>query len=217
MNYFELFNKVMLELNYRKITVFANIFKSEHLRILENLNRVNSDICSSENWPFLARSADVTVPADTVAVNNVEGKITKVFKGKKRLAYSPFYESFFNGCNVNNFYSFYDDKLLFPKNPESQTYQVFYNTNKIVRAANGTLKTVMTLENDEPILPQPFAEQLLVYGTCMRTKANPNFPKFAFWTMMFREAYANFRKLNGLSFEDAPYLTLKRRLSAENF
>ncbi len=212
MNYFELFNKVMLELNYRQITVFANVFKSEHLRILENLNRVNSEICASENWPFLARSANITVLANTIEADNVEGKITKVFKGKQRLAFSPFYESFFNGCNVNNYYSFYDDKLLFPKSASRQVYQVFYNTDKIARAQDGTLKTKMTLEGDEPLLPQPFAEQLLVYGTCMRTKANPNFPKFAFWATMFREAYANFRKLNGLSFEDTPYLTLSRRL-----
>ena len=33
MNYFEIFNKVLMELNYRPVQNFENIYKTEHRKI----------------------------------------------------------------------------------------------------------------------------------------------------------------------------------------
>ena len=63
MNFLELFNRVLLELNYRPLPPnmvnsapdaddFTRVFKTEHLRILENLKQVNAEVFSSEDWAF---------------------------------------------------------------------------------------------------------------------------------------------------------------------
>jgi|GEM_PF-5429885 len=69
MNFLGLFNKVLLELNYRPLSRdmvtsapesndFERIFKAEHLRVLENLKRVNAEVTSSANWDFLPARED---------------------------------------------------------------------------------------------------------------------------------------------------------------
>ncbi len=211
MNYFEIFNKVMLELNYRKIAVFANIYKTEHLRILENINRVNADVLSAFEWDFLARRKVLRVEAGEISAKEpVEGKILKVFEGKKRLKYNPFYELFYQNSAPNGAYGVFGDEFLIQKADKPRDFTIFYQTNKIVKRADGTHSEQMTFEDDESLIPQPFAEQILVYGTCIKTKANPNFPKFGVWNSLFKSALVSLRAKSTLTNEDAPSVRLKK-------
>jgi len=54
--FFEIFNKVLLELNYRTVGSFEDIYKNEHTKILDAINRVNEEVLSSYEWPFLLRT-----------------------------------------------------------------------------------------------------------------------------------------------------------------
>ena len=57
MTFFEIFNKVLLELNYRAVSVFEDIYKNEHKKILDAINRVNEEVLSSFEWDFLLKKA----------------------------------------------------------------------------------------------------------------------------------------------------------------
>lgn len=84
MNFLELFNKALLELNYRplsRVSVssgnnandFERIFKTEHLRVLENLKRVNAEVCSSADWGFLQEKTYSAQGPDGALKENLEG------------------------------------------------------------------------------------------------------------------------------------------------
>jgi len=209
MTYFDLFNKVMLELNYRPVSVFENIFKSEHLKILDNLNLVNSEVLQAFDWNFLIRKKHVCLENGEISVENaVDGRPVKVMEGSRQLKYSPYYEKFYAQNPPCASYSVFGDDLLFKKSQKKRNFTVYYCTNKIVKGKAGEEKEQFTDKDDTSIMPMPYAEQILVYGTCLRTKANPNFPKFAFWNLMFKEALLKLRATCSKTFEECPFISL---------
>jgi hypothetical protein len=65
------------------------------------------------------------------------------------------------------------------------------------------------MQNDleaRSLLPQPFAEQLLVYDLHAH-QGKSDFPQIAFWALMFKVSLCEFRKQND-ELENAPYLTV---------
>ena len=59
-------------------------------------------------------------------------------------------------------------------------------------------------------IPDPFAEPLLVYGTCMRMKANPSYSKFSYWLGMYKDNIANMRSKLCTDIQQSPSITLER-------
>ena len=55
MNYLEIINKCLVELNYKKVTSFEELVKNDHLKIKNILNIINAEICTFDNWNFLLR------------------------------------------------------------------------------------------------------------------------------------------------------------------
>jgi len=209
MNYFEIFNKVMLELNYRPVVLFENIFKTEHLRILENINRVNVDVCTAFNWSFLEKKTLIKLDADTSeAGQGITGQITKVYDGKNRLTFIPDHESFYHGSPPQNSYGYFNDKILFGKAAHPRELTVYYNSSQLALDAGGSAKDSMDEKEDRSIIPMPYAEQILVYGTCMKTKANPAYPKFGFWNTLYTMSLVNLRAKCSPTSEDAPTIVL---------
>lgn len=51
---------------------------------------------------------------------------------------------------------------------------------------------------DCSLIPMPFVEQLLVYGTCLRLKANPQYIKFTYWLSMYKEALLNLKSKSNI-------------------
>ena len=87
MTFFEIFNKVLLELNYRAVSVFEDIYKNEHKKILDAINRVNEEVLSSFEWDFLLKKAflekvDPENSEDT-AKRTINGRILQVYQGEK--------------------------------------------------------------------------------------------------------------------------------------
>ena len=99
MNFLELINKCLLELNYKQVSSFAELVKNDHKKIKTVLNIVNQEICNTENWNFLLRKTTLTVPANASEVTNtVQGRIMYMFIDGKNYKYVE--TSCLNGNNI---------------------------------------------------------------------------------------------------------------------
>lgn len=212
MNFLELINKCLLELNYKQVGTFAELVKNDHKKIKNTLNIVNQEICNSENWNFLLRKTILTIPADTTEVSNtIDGRILHLYIDGQKYYYKEDFEPFLTGNTANCSYSVCNDKLLFPKFKQPKNAQVLYYTRNCVKALDNTEKDEMTLETDTSLIPMPFAQQLLIYGTCLRVKANPSYVRFSYWISMYKEALANLKTKTSVDAENAPFIRLLRQ------
>lgn len=212
MNFLEIINKCLLELNYKQVNSFSELVKNDHKRIMTIINIINEEICSATNWNFLLRKTVLTIPANTVEVdNNINGRILYLLIDGKKYKYVEDIESFLTGNAKNYTYSTCADKLLFPKSTSERTAQVVYYTKNCVQDAQGNEKTEMTLATDSSVIPAPFDVQLLTYGTCLRLKANPSYIRFSYWMSMYKEALANLRSTLSADSKDAPVVRLLRQ------
>ena len=55
MNYLEIINKCLVELNYKQVNSFSELTKNEHKKLKNIINIINSEICSLDKWNFLLR------------------------------------------------------------------------------------------------------------------------------------------------------------------
>ena len=212
MNFLDIINKCLLELNYRQVNAFSELVKNDHKRIKTIINIVNQEICTANNWNFLLRKADIFIPANTTEIDNtVNGRILYMLVDGKKYQYVDDAELFLSGNAKDNIYSSCADKLLFPKSPKQRNAQVVYYTKNCVKDAQGNEKTEMTVQTDSSIIPAPFAEQLLTYGTCLRLKANPSYIRFSYWMSMYKEALANLKSTSSIDSKDAPVVRLLRQ------
>ncbi len=212
MNYLEIINKCLLELNYRQVNSFNELVKNDHKRIKTILNIVNREVCSANNWNFLLRKSTVAIPANTAEVDNtINGRILCLMVDDEKYEYTDDAEIFLTGGGIEHSYSQYSDKLLFAKSDSERTAQVIYYTKNCAVDTNGNEKAEMTSATDSPIIPMPFAEQILTYGTCLRLKANPSYIRFSYWMSMYKEALANLRYTSSIDSCDAPFVRLFRQ------
>ena len=76
MNYFEILNKCLVELNYKQVNSFSELTKNEHKKLKNIVNIINKEICLSEKWNFLLRTTTLSLPKNTGQIKNtVQGKI----------------------------------------------------------------------------------------------------------------------------------------------
>ena len=211
MNYLELINKCLLELNYRQVNATAELIKNDHKKIMSVLNIVNKEICNIENWNFLLRKTRLNIPKNaTEVINPIKGRILYLIIDKKKYNYSDEMDLFLTGkANVYT-YSICNDKLLFSKSDKPRVADIIYYTSLCVEDNNGNEKADFSQETDTSIIPMPFAEQLLVYGTCLRVKANPSYIRFSYWMSMYKEALSNLKSRSGIDANDAPSIRLLR-------
>ena len=52
MNYLEIINKCLVELNYKKVTKFEELVKNDHQKIKNILNIINAEICKYNKLNF---------------------------------------------------------------------------------------------------------------------------------------------------------------------
>lgn len=212
MNFLEIINKCLLELNYRQVNSFNELVKNDHKRIKTIINVINREICCGNNWNFLLRKTILTIPPNTVEIDNtINGRILYILINGQKYEYSDDVEAFLTGNGKANTYSQCADKLLFCAADEERTLQVVYYTKNCAKDANGNEKAEMTEATDTTIIPMPFAEQLLTYGTCLRLKANPSYIRFSYWMSMYKEALANLKSTSSIDACDAPFVRLFRQ------
>lgn len=185
MNFLELINKCLLELNYRQVNAFSELTKNDHKRIITILNIINKEICATECWNFLLRRTQVNFNANSIEIQNpINGRILYLFIDGKRYEFDENIASFLSGNPKSQTYSIFDNKLLFPKFDKDKKLDIIYYTKNCVQNEQGKEKSDFETSTDKSLIPMPFVEQLLVYGTCMRLKANPQYFKFSYWMSM---------------------------------
>jgi len=176
------------------------------------INRVNSEICSSEDWWFRERKTTVTVNGGQIEhTNTISGKITAIVIDNTTYTYEPDFEKFYKNSFSSATYSLFNDMLLFPKLNEDKTATVFYLTNNYAQDSEGAEKKELELSGDLPLIPADFAEPVLVYGTCMRFKAMPDHPKFKHWNAEYIKALRNLHSQVIRSGGEEPRIVLKRQ------
>ncbi len=209
MNYFEIFNKALLELNYRPVQSFENIYKSEHKKILEGINRVNNEVLASYDWPFLERCTFLdAIEGENVYKLPFKGNIKSVYKDNERLLYTSNAHELLSGKLCGNFYSTLRGALVLEKGHKDSLYKVFYESRNFALSADGKYKELLSAKDDVSVLPMPFAEQILVYGTCLKIKANPSYPKFGFWNTMYIAALSNLLQKSPQTNECGPFISI---------
>lgn len=212
MNYLEIINKCLVELNYKKVTKFEELVKNDHLKIKNILNIINAEICTFDNWNFLLRKQTLSLPANTSEIiNSVNGKIHTLSIDGKKLNYTPNFEGLLlSGNNATSVYGVLNDVLILPKYNKPKNIEVIYYTNNFVKDDTGNEKARLEVATDESLIPQPFVEPLLIYGTCMKIKANPQYSKFSYWMSMYKENIATMRSKLCTDVQQNPCIVIKR-------
>lgn len=212
MNYFNLINGCLLESNFKTVEKFADLVTSDHLRIKNIMNRINNEICASLDWWFLEQNTKIQIPAGQVELpNTIDGKIKSIYVDGNKYTYNPNYEGFYNNSNNSCSYGLFNNKLLFSKFSQDKTATVFYISNKYAVDEEGFLKAEMTDEKDKSVIPAPFLEPLLVYGTSFRFKGMPDNPKYQHWNSEYYNALKNLRTESQRSQGEDPHIIIKGR------
>lgn len=211
MNFLELINKCLLELNYKQVNSFAELVKYDHKRIMNIINLINKEICHIEPWNFMLKKTKLNLPANSIEIKNtVDGRILHLFIDGKKYEFSENFEPFLTNNPPSSRYSICGDKLLFPNFDSEKTIDVVYYANKCALSESGDEKENLVAADDLSIIPMPFAEQLLVYGTCLRLKANPQHIKFSYWLSMYKEALLNLKSKSSIYALYSPTVRLHR-------
>lgn len=211
MNFLELINKCLLELNYRQINSFSELIKNDHKRIVSILNVINKEICNSESWRFLVRRMTITLPAKTTSVKNtVPGRIWYLIVDGQRYKYTEDVEPFLTSKGLANKYCVCGGKIFMPEFAQDKNVEIIYYSKNCAIDENDNEKENLTEPSDYSLMPMPFAEQILVYGTCMRIKANPQHSKFSYWMSMYKEALLNLKSKSSTSVEAVPCVKMHR-------
>lgn len=211
MNYFELINKCLVELNYKQVNSFKELIKNDHKKIKNIINIINTEVCRSEKWDFLLEKTELTLPKNTGELQNtIRGRIALILIDNTPYRYFEDFKKFLTNTQPQNTYSSFNDKLLFPIFNEEKTVTVVYYTENNAVDKDNNEKLYLDEETDSSIIPEIFAEPLLVYGTCMRLKGNPQHIKFSYWLSMYKEALANLKSKSHIDADTTPTIKLFR-------
>jgi len=211
MNYFQLVNKCLVELNYKQVNSFAELTKNDHKKIKNILRLVNNDICNYQNWNFRIRKTELILPAETSEIKNtINGKIASIIIDGHVYKHFENPELYILNKAPNNTYSDFNDKLLLPKFNSKKVLNVIYYTSNTAKNSNEEEISELAEESDISLIPSVFAEPLLVYGTCLRLKANPQHVKFSYWLSMYNQALANLKSKISTDANYTPHVVTHR-------
>lgn len=211
MNYFEILNKCLVELNYKQVNSFSELTKNEHEKLKNLVNVINKEICLSEKWNFLLRTTTLSLPKNTGQIKNtVQGKIATVMIDGKIFKYYDNFEKFFTNSQPQGTYTSFNDMLLFPIFNKNKEIEIIYYTSNSATSKEGDEKTELEEETDKTLIPTVFAEPLLVYGACMRLKGNPQHVRFNYWYGMYKDALSNMKAKLAVDANTAPVVNLFR-------
>ena len=212
MNYLEIINKCLSELNYRQVDDFSELSNPEHDRIKNYINLITQEVCLSENWNFLLRHVQLTLTAHSDKIeNNVNGRILAVYIDNQKYTYCEDFQQFFEKNKHGKIFSIFNNKLLFPTFKEDKIINIIYYTHNTAVSSDGAEKTKLEHAEDKPIIPAAFREPVLVYGTCMRLKGNPEHIKYSYWQSMYNAALAALRSKAATDVDYAPSIRLIRQ------
>ena len=188
MNFLEIINAVLLELNYSVVSDFSELTKPEHVRLKQVINRINKEVCSlSDNFYFRQRTKEIALDKDVIEYPlNIEGKITKVVSSSASYRFQPDYNLYFFDSIPEKSYSFYGENILI--SPSNDDIRIFYVCSKFVKDKNDELKENFEDETDTSIIPEGFHDRIFINGAAMNFKQNPSHPKYVHWSKEYDKA-----------------------------
>lgn len=211
MNYFDLVNKCLAELNYKQVNAFSELTKNDHKKIKNIINLVNTEVCNYDNWNFKLRKSALNLPPHTAEIENtIYGRIASLVIDGHVYKYFDKPDVFINGKAPSQVWGSFGDKLLLPEFEEAKNVNVIYYTANTAQDAEGNEKKFLENETDQSLIPDIFAEPVIVYGTCMRLKANPQHVKFGYWLSNFNSALAAMRAKIPVDAGAAAYVKMLR-------
>ena len=173
---------------------------------------LNSEICNSERWNFLQRKSQLTLPKNSGEIENtIDGRIECIIIDGQRYEYCADFELFFVNSQPQYTYGLFNDKILFPIFNQDKTVEVIYYTKNCATDADGKEQLGLNEYSDKSLIPEPFVEPLLVYGSCMRLKGNPQHIRFSYWLSMYKDALANMRSRISGSIDETPVVRMFRK------
>ena len=206
--YFDIFKKVLNELSWREVSSFEEIEKSEHKRVLNLINMTNSDVLSSYIWDFQIEKQEIEVEQDeTTIMSDFGGRIISVWENSNKYRYIHPTQLNPKTSNRADIYSNIGNLIITTPQKHKRKLSVIYVSELYAQDAEGNKKAIMQNSDDTSILPLPYMEQILVYGTLIRVKANPSFAKFNYWRTLYYSAITNLRATGAKSSEDTPRIT----------
>ena len=212
MNYLELINKCLVELNFKQVNAFSELTKNDHKKLANIINIINTEVCSSERWNFLLRKTQLVLPENTGEIENtIDGRIETIIIDGVKFEYYEDFEKFFVNSQPQTTYSLFNDKILFPIFDKQKIVEVIYYTKNCAKNSEGEEKFLLEEAEDVSLIPENFAEPILVYGACMRLKGNPQHVRFNYWYSMYKDALANMRSRISSSIDETPSVKLHRR------
>jgi len=212
MNYFELINKCLVELNYKKCGSFTDLVKNDHEKIKNILNIINAEVCGFDNWNFLLRRLQVDLPKNSGEIlNTVSGRIHSLYIDNTKYEYFADFEKFLLNKQPSNSYTVFNDKILLPLFEQDKTIEIIYYTNNFAQDIHGQDIASMDAQSDVSVIPTPFVEPILVYGSCMRLKGNTEYSKFSYWYSMYKDSLTNMRSRIGASAFETPTIKINRQ------
>jgi len=211
MNYFNLINLCLQELNYKQVSDFGELVKSDHKRIKELVNRINSVIINSADWLFLQRTKDFELLPDTYLypIDKI-GRIDFITLDGLKLRYNPNYAAFLNQYEIASGFSIFNDKILFKASDKARNGTIYYYTSNCAKSTDGTEKLSLENADDETLLPDLSAQNAIIFGVCLQFKSNPEHPKFKYWLAMYNDAMSNLRSAQVLSGAHSPKIVINR-------
>ena len=98
MNYFEIINKVLIELNYDSVSSFADLTRLEHKRLMNIINRLNKEICNlNDKFHFRQMIKEIKLSEDRIEYSlNISGKIMRVLGEQGEYSYHSDYTDFYS-------------------------------------------------------------------------------------------------------------------------
>ena len=211
MNYLGIINKCLSELNYRQVEEFSELEKPEHMRIMNHINLISMEICSSDNWNFLLRREILTLESGTTELENtINGQILAVYIDDKEYKYCEDFQRFMTDDKLKRFFSIFNDKILLPEFDEDKLINIIYYTRNTAVTTDGEEKSKLEDADDISLIPENFIEPILVYGTCLRLKGDTQHYKYNYWQTMYNSAVAMMRSDIAVDADYAPYVRIIR-------
>ena len=194
MNFLELINLTLQELNYKPVSSFGDLIKPDHKKIMTIVSRMNDILLDSFDWEFMLRECVLPVSANVDHVElPFEMRVKTAYLDDRELFFTDKCELFLAGNGVSGCYSIFNRAVyVVPKN-EPRTLKLLYITKNHAKNARGEEVATLVNGDDVSLVPDEYARTALVYGACVQFKSNPQHPKYRHWLSGFVEARAQMR------------------------
>lgn len=211
MNYLDLINSVLQELNYKVVSSFSDLVKPDHEKIKTLVNRKNDELLNLRDWDFLLREKVLVVPAgsDTVVLGD-DMRLKSVFVNGLEFAQIEDCTPFLLKKDVPNSFALFSGAILLAPSSVERVVKILYYTKNHAKTEAGLEVPELKSATDETLLPEEFAKSALIYGVCLEFKSNPQHPKYKHWADSLYQAKSKMVATSASLQYHAPKIKLSR-------